>query len=523
MQDALGEIRIYLMAMWRRRWLGLAATWTVGLLGAITVFTLPDVYESDARIYIDTKSVLGPLVQDISVRSDVNEEVRIMQQTLLSRPNLRQVARATDMDLDVNTPAEMDRLITKIEQNTGMRAEGRELFRVSYADSDPVLAKNVVQALITIFIDKNTGQSRDEMQDARSFLEQEKDAYEAKLNDAEARITKFRAQNAIILGSTNYAQSLQSTQNRISEIQVEYDDLQNLVEQLQEQLDETPQFVAMSSTPQIVIGQNGATTTLGRIRTLQAQIDDLLLQYTESHPDVIALRRQLNRLVARYNSGDDLGGDLFNKTELPNPVYEQVQLKLLNTQTQAKQAKRRLEKAQARLNQLNEYASIAPALDQELAKLNRELNMARSGYQKMVDSLETLRMTQAIETKTDAVNFRIVEPPEVPTKPSAPNRILFLLAAFVFALGAGVGVAFLRSQIEEAFFEPKRLESIMGLPVLGTVTRVMSPIQRERDKRNLVAFGAATASFFVVFGALFIALTLIQPGGDGAMATAALM
>ncbi len=175
------DILPVIAAIWRRRWYALALAWFLSLAGWTVVAVLPDKFKSEARVYIDTTSLLGPLLKGIAVETDLDQEVAIMQRTLLSRPNLAEVARATDLDLEATTPIEMEGLLSRIERSASIRAQGRNLFTVGYIDGDPVLAKAVVQALLTIFVETNLGQNRQDMENARSFIESQLAIYQKQL------------------------------------------------------------------------------------------------------------------------------------------------------------------------------------------------------------------------------------------------------------------------------------------------------------------------------------------------------
>ncbi len=108
--DFLTELHELSAAVWRRRWHVMIVSWLVCAFGWAYVAKLPDMYISTARIYVDTQTLLGPLLKGIAVQSDLEPEVAMMERTLLSRPNLAEVARATDLDLEVTTPEEIEKL-----------------------------------------------------------------------------------------------------------------------------------------------------------------------------------------------------------------------------------------------------------------------------------------------------------------------------------------------------------------------------------------------------------------------------
>ena len=508
------NLHLHLRSLWRRRWLGMAVSWLIALGGAYAVFTVPDQYESSARIYVDMDSLLAPLLQGIAIQSDPRRQIKMMQDTLLSKPNLRKVALAADLDLDASTPAEMESIISRIGENTLVEPESQYLFKVSYTDKDPQTAQSVVEALLNIFIESNLGQNRSEMESARSFIEQQIKLYEEKLSAAEHKVADFRAENADVLGTTNFAQRLQSKKAQIEQAAFDYTDAASIRDQLVAQLKSTPRMIAMETAPQIVIGGQGALTTLQRIRLVQSQLDDLLMLYTEGHPDVVSSRRQLDRLVAQFNreqSGEGPGGlpsNLTNSSKLPNPVYEEIQIRLIDAEANTAQAERRLAQTQSQLDRLEKYAAIAPALDAEMADINRDYEVIKKNFEQLLARREAARISQAVESDTEAVKFRIVEPPEIPKSPSMPNRPLFLGAVLLIAIGAGGGAAFLRTQLEETYYSPENLETAFQIPVLGTVTQVLNVQEGAKRAAKTLGFLVASGFFFAFFVALYAMLLL---------------
>jgi len=153
MNEIYAEILRYAKAMWRYRWISLALAWTVSIVGWGMVIILPDKYESEARIYVDTGSLLAPLLSGLTVRTDLDQEIMIMQRTLLSRPNLEQVMRMNDLDLTATTPGEVEALLANLASTISITAQTKNLFRISYSHTNPRQAQSVVQSLLTIFVE----------------------------------------------------------------------------------------------------------------------------------------------------------------------------------------------------------------------------------------------------------------------------------------------------------------------------------------------------------------------------------
>ena len=146
MDELLRQAISILHGMWHRRWLGLAVAWVVGIAGVVFVFRLPDVYEASARIYVDTQSVLKPLMQGIAVQPNVDQQVGILSRTLISRTNMEKLIRKADLDLGVKSKSDHDAMAEELMSTLKINSAGRDnLYTLSYRDSNPDKAKRLVQ------------------------------------------------------------------------------------------------------------------------------------------------------------------------------------------------------------------------------------------------------------------------------------------------------------------------------------------------------------------------------------------
>ncbi len=148
----------------------------------------------------------------------------------------------------------------------------------------------------------------------------------------------------------------------------------------------------------------------------------------------------------------------------------------------------------------------APEVEAELADLNREYGIHKTNYEELLGRREAARLAQAVETKSDNIQFKLVDPPRVPTEPVAPNRPLLMSFVLLMGLGAGVGVAFLLAQVDDSFRAPETLKQAFGLPVLGSVSMIVGAAQRARRIADSVSFGAAGLSLMAIYGGLLVLL-----------------
>jgi polysaccharide chain length determinant protein (PEP-CTERM system associated) len=506
------ELFSLISAFWRRRWYVLASAWLVSLLGWAVVVILPDKYESEARVYIDTSSLLGPLLRGIAVANDVEQEVAFMQRTLLSRPNLQEVARATDLDLEVTTPIELEKLLGRLKGDARIKAQGGNLFTVSYTDKDPVLAKSIVQALLTIFVESNLGQTRQDMESARSFIETQLETYERQLKEAEIRRAEFKVRNGDVLAGGTFAAQVSTATSGKNQARRAYEDAVIRKNQLSSQLKVVPQFLKVNAPPQVILERRQPSAQEKRIESLQENLDLLLIRYTENHPDVIAAKRGLEALrkslrgVSQDTTDEKPGADKdsANKAEIPNSLYEKLRLDLSDVETTISMLERNLKEAEQANEDLEKLRVKAPEVEAQLADLDRDYDVIKKKYNEFLTRRESARISQAAEASTDSVQFRIIAPPQVPVVPSAPNRLLLLTVVLVGGLGVGGGVAFLLVQMDDTFSTSNRLSDTFGIPVLGVVNMIAEPSQKFRRTMGNLAFAMAFTSLSAVFGALVI-------------------
>jgi polysaccharide chain length determinant protein (PEP-CTERM system associated) len=182
----------YLRAAWRRRWLGIVVAWLVCIVGWAGTYTIPNSFESSARLFVDADAILTPLLRGIAADSASTTQLEILQRTLLSRPNLEKLISKTDLDLTLNGPSDRERLISRLASDIKVTPQTRNLFTITYRDHSPKLAHDVVQTLLTIFIEAATGSNRLDMENARRFLERQIQSYEQQLRAAEKRRADFR-------------------------------------------------------------------------------------------------------------------------------------------------------------------------------------------------------------------------------------------------------------------------------------------------------------------------------------------
>lgn len=528
MREVVEKLLEICQGMWRYRWPALALAWVLAILGWVAVIALPDVYQARAKVYVDTDTVLRPLLRGLAAETDVMTQVNMMSRALLTQPQLEQVAQSTDLYLRAKGPKELERLLDQLRAKITIQVvpQNKNLYSISYEDHDRSMSVRVVQKLLDSFMENTIGVNRQDSSNAQRFLEGQIAEYERRLAEAEQRLAQFKQGNVGMMPSDKggYYERLQAAVIELEGLRGEHQLALERHHTLQRQIEgEEPTFGLMSSAAEV---QSPLTAQINEHRR---RLDALLLQYTEKHPDVLALRERIAALEEqKRKEARPAIPSAASATELValntldvNPVYQQLQIRLNDAEIEVTESAGKLRRAEADVAKLRAAVDTIPEVEAQLAQLNRDYEVNRTQHAELLRRLESARLSDQVEQSRDDVKFRILEPPLVPIAPVGPPRALFMSAVLVAALAAGLGLAFLLNQIHPVFLTRQGLATRTGREVLGAISLALSPPQLATERRGNVRFAVAGVLLVVAFvGVVMAAPTVgaILRGAQGAAA-----
>jgi polysaccharide chain length determinant protein (PEP-CTERM system associated) len=161
-----------------------------------------------------------------------------------------------------------------------------------------------------------------------------------------------------------------------------------------------------------------------------------------------------------------------------------------------------------RLDALKAAVHAQPQIEAEYTQLTRDYQVTQSNYEKLLSRREQAQISGEMESNASVMDFRVIDPPQVPLTPNAPNRVLLMSAVLLVALGGGIAFAFLMSQVRPTFNDERRLREVSGLPVFGTVQMAWTDAQRARRRKTLIALLLSIVSLVSAYGAIMAALML---------------
>ncbi len=495
----------------------LGAAWGLAVGAWVLVALLSDQYEAVTRIYVDTDNLLTPLLRNITVETDLQNELEVLQRTLLSRTNIAQVVHTAGLDVESQDPADLERLYQVMQKKIQVKVEGRNLFSVTYRHKDPRLAQQVVASLLDIFVASNIGHNRSNMEDARSFIDGQIGEYEDKLKDADRRLAEYKGKHMDVLAATgnNFSPRLEAAREELTTAQVKLRETVVARDQVQAGLVGVPQFLDVDVPGQVVFAPAAgpvAASPAARVRQLENELAQLLSHDTDRHPDVVTTRRALAaaRLAAAADDGGAVAGKApSTRNRVANTVYDQLKLRLVQAEADVASARSRVELATSMLHRLESLGEVAPKVEADLADLNREYGVLKAKYEELLGRRESARISAAVETSGDKVQFRVIEIPHVPLVPVFPNRPLLMTAALAVAVAAGLGIGVGLDKMDETIGSPEALARMGGIRVLGCVPRLEAPEAIRRRRMGLRRFAALLAGLPLSY-VVVMALVLIK-------------
>jgi polysaccharide chain length determinant protein (PEP-CTERM system associated) len=502
---------------WRHRWLGLGVASGLALGGWAIVFMLPDRYGAQASVLVDTRTMLKPALEGVALQQDVGGQLTYVRESLLTDPRLLDIAKQVGLlpagsEID---PIHVERVLAAVRKHIKLTMEhsdenrpesGSTTYGILYQDTNRLRALNVVTILQQTFIDETLGGKKRGSENAQQFLESQVKDYEKRLRAAEDRLADFKSRHFGLMPSEQggYFAQLQRETEAVADARTKLLIAENRRSALEKQLHGDAVVSATSA-----IGVSGGTSgpvaidTLSRIAQTRAHLDELLLKYTDNHPDVIETRKNLAELEARraaevesLRSGDPSA--VASSGASANPVYQSIQLALNKADVDIADLRAQLGEHEDKARQLRQLLHTAPQIEAEYAQLNRDYDVNKTQYTALLSSYEKARLGERADS-AGSVKFQVVQPPAVSSVPVFPKRSIFLAGVLLASLGAGVALANRMGRWRPMVGSSSALKALTGVPVLVAVGSAFPRRAKRVWRRELWTISAAAACLLLAF------------------------
>ena len=500
--DEIKELALhYARGIWKNRWVGILVAWLALIPGILYVDQMQNQYRAETKVYIDSSSVLRPLLEGLAIQTDLNAIVQLMIRQLITRPNIERAIRLLDLDLEVNTPLQMEQLVNSVTNRVQVKSSGgTNIYTISYSDTDRTRAKEMVQVLLDIFVEDTLGKTDTESDEAIEFLDGQIEKYDELLREAEKRREDFKRKNVGLMpeNEATYYSRLEEQNLLLEQARLSLAESENRRDQIKIQIDE---LKANQTTKEVVV----KTSLDLRIEEQERRIDEMLLLYTEEHPDVINAKSILTSLEERRQQERSEIQSAETNPLIDNPVFQELQLLLAATEADISSYTTRVRSMEMKQKELQRLIDIVPRIEADMQRLNRDYEVHRSNYNQLVARREKAKISEDVEAGGDQVKFRVIEPPFAPQRPHFPNRPLFDAFVLLLALGIGYGVSLLISFFQPVFYNQNDIRNVMSTPILGSIRKFDTPGVLRRRRLNLALFSMVN-TFFLCAAAYLIFL-----------------
>jgi polysaccharide chain length determinant protein (PEP-CTERM system associated) len=504
---------------WRFRWEALAAATAVALVGWTIVFALPDRYEADARVFVDTRTALKPALQGLTTDQNVDAQINYVRQSLIEGPQLEQIAKDTGVlqktVTDERARAKIldnfsNRIILTV-QNAGSQGDERStagtIYDFRYTDSTRERSLRVVDTLLNAFVEGTLGGKRQGSEQAQQFLETQIKDYEQRLSSAEDRLAAFKKKNVGLMPSEQggYFTQLQHETDAAKKAETDLSIALSRRDELSKQLHGDEAISAAGTSPSVLgaHGMTGGSDTLSRIQEAQARLDELLLKFTDRHPDVIAARATLEELkqrrameLASLRHGD--ASAVASSGAGNNPVYQTIQLELNKENVEIAALRRELTQHQNTVAELRQRLNSAPQVEAEFQQLNRDYDVNKAQYTALLESYQKARLGQRADN-AGSVKFEVVLPPTAPVSSVWPKRAMLLAGIWLVAMATGAAAAYGLHALRPIVTSVRIVNEVTDFLLLGVVSTAFPSKQRREFRDNLWRYSAATACLMMAF------------------------
>lgn len=510
MQDALEQLFDKLTAIWQRRWWIVVIAWLSCIFGWLVIHNMPDQYQARARVFVDTETVLKPLLANIALQSDMEGQVELLFKNILSRTNVEKIVRLSDLDLGVSNEREFDELVSDLETDIKVLKldKKQNLYQLTYRHKHPEQAKRVLDATINVMMESFLGQSRTDSKSAQDFIEREISDYEQRLLTEDRKMAEFKRIHGELLpgDAGGVYQRLEAERKLLEASRLELQEREG-------------QLNAARATLQGDKGQASAPSALSvtrfddRISALQQRLDDISLRFTDNHPDIIELKQLIKDLERQRKQELENYSRKSSSAPLPadNAYLNELQLLVSQLDSQVASLRIRVANYQQRVTSLEADVAKVPAIEAEFVALRRGYDITRSKYDDLLARREQASLAQRAEDQQDGLKFRIIDQARTLPEPVGPPRLMLLTTVLFVGLGTGVGVSFLLGELNPRVYRSSTLVRLTGIPLLGEVTDARPVVRSWMARFGLILFVGLLLTLLMLY---LGQLTLLLAGGS---------
>lgn len=467
----------YLDILRRRKYYFILTFPVLAVIAIGIALSLPPIYRSQGVILIESQEIPADLVRT-TVTSYAEQQIQIIRQRVLTTaliqeaiqkhnlyPELRQKASPTQLAQEFRSNVSVDMVSARVlDPRFGRATTANIAFTVAFYDPNPAKAQAVANDLVTTFLSENVRVRTDRATETTNFLREEANRMRTRVQVLEDRIAQFKSEFSNSLPEMlNFNLSMiERGEERLLAIQNQQAQINDQLHLLGIELSSIDQFL-----PAPIQG-NQPLTPAQRLAMLQEELVQLSNRYSDSHPDIVRLKREIEVLQGSVGSTSSAPG------RVANPQYRQISLQIESLQRDLVRLEQQRERVEQEVETYRERVAQTPQVQRGYDDLTRDYESELRKYNELRAKELEAEIAQNLETENKAESFTLLEPPMTPTDPVKPNRKKIAALGLILAGGVGVGLMILAEMLDGGIRGSKRLGEILGSEPLASIPMIMT-------------------------------------------------
>src|SRR5262245_22059969 len=464
------------------------------------VFLLPAVYESKATLLIEHMDMPVELAGGAGSQEYVEQRLQRTKQRVLTDESVKALIEKHKV-YDISEDTDLEYLLAEFKENalvtpqvTGVidprtmrSAELTYAFDVSFLHSDPVVATNVANDLADLFVSSSAQQAKEDALRAIEFAKAESERLAGELRQREAKLTEFRQSNpgGLPEDRVRNQESAMSLDREIASIDTDLRAARARRDLVEAQMRDTPRDnPIITGSGEVVMG--GAD----RLAAAQQELAAALAKYSEDHPDVKRLRREIATLSKDIQSGAG--------ATPTNPAYLQLQSQANAANVEVHELSVRRSTISTQLAQMQGEITLSPKLEEQYRELVRDYEVMKTQYEQMRSQQATSELKAKSANATAAESYVLINPARVPDDPIEPDRVALMFLALVLAVAAGIATAFFLNVADTTVRGSIDVAALSGSQPFAHVPRMRSALELRRRRVGDFALAAGLALVTIV-------------------------
>lgn len=457
-------------------WILPLSTFFLGGIGLGATFVLPKRYTSQTMVLVAQPAV-GPDYVKPVVTEDLNHRLASMKEQILSRTRLQPIIEKFGLYAGVRGQVHIEDLVERLrtaveikplEPTPGTQSRQLPGFYVDVTFDNPQIAQQICTEITSMFLEQNARERKQQANETTSFLSKQLEEAKKNLDDQDAKLAQFKRQ---YLGSL--PEEEQSNLNILTGMNAQLEANTQALSRAHQDKAFNESLVGQQEAnwKASQTGQNPETAEQ-QLGALQDQLTSLQARYTSEHPDVIKLKSQIEELKKRMagaakNNASASGSTQASAAEPPQ--IQQLRAKLRQDDMNIADLTKRQSQIQDEIRQLQSRVQASPMVEQQLKELTRNYQTAQDFYNDLLKKRQNAGVAGDLESQQESEQFRVLDPPNLPDRPSFPKKAYFAGGGLGGGLALGLAILCLIAMGDKSMHTERDVELALKLPVLALV------------------------------------------------------